>query len=796
MHKSSALAIVISISALVLSGCSRTTDKDSINIIPQPVELTPGRGHFTLDRKVSFSVSSEEAGKTAEFFASGMRTSTGLPLPVRTVPSGKCIELTIDPQSNIQAEGYRLSVTSSGVKITASDNDGLFYGMESFLQLLPAQIESPYRVEGIDWKAPAVNVNDYPRFSYRGCHIDPCRHFRPAEWIKKQLDVLALYKINTMHLHLTEDQGWRMEIKKYPKLTELGSERICENGKIHKGFYTQEELKEIVDYAAQRHINIIPELEIPGHALSAIHAYPELSCREVKMPVRQIWGIEDIVMCPGKGLMFDFLKDVIDEMVTIFPSEIYHIGGDECPKTEWENCPHCQRLIKELGLNGTDDGYTPEQHLQTWIVEYFEKYLAKYGKRIIGWDEILEGDLTQGAMVMSWRGTQGGITAALKGHDVVMTPSRQGYYLDYYQGDPVVEPLGIGGYAPLEKVYNLEPVADTLVKMGCDKYIKGIQGNCWSEYFSTDEIAEYMTYPRILAIAETAWSPAARKNFEDFCRRLDNDACIRLSEHDVKFHIPQPEQVISENAQRGSSCNRVVFTDVVKMIFKTTRPVRIVYTLDGSEPVASSSDYTEPFTFTESSVLKIRSILPSGFMSPVRIINIEKVALSPAVDVSEGDMRKGLAVMMYPGNFSDRAQMEASGVTPVKTVISDANSISRLLWKETPNMMNFDTPQCGAVAHGYVEVPVSGIYYIHSDLEEVKVDGVTVISNAGEAKRFSRHDNSVALEKGFHEIELTYIGGITAGVPASWSTDLLRVRFDNMENFVDVPEENLWHSKK
>ncbi|MBQ0006579.1 MAG: family 20 glycosylhydrolase [Alistipes sp.] len=792
MNKSSALALIISV--IVLSGCSRISE-NNINIIPQPVELTPGRGHFTLDGKVFFSVSSEEAGQTAEFFASKMRKSTGFLLPVKTFSSGKCIELILEPQSNIKAEGYRLSVSSSGVKITASDNAGLFYGMESFMQLLPAQIESPSPVDGIVWKAPSVEVNDYPRFSYRGCHIDPCRYFRPAEWIKKQIDVLALYKINTMHLHLTEDQGWRIEIKKYPKLTELGSKRICEDGKVHGGFYTQEELKDIVAYAADRHIDIIPELEIPGHALGAIHAYPELSCRGAEMPVRQIWGVEDIVMCPGKGLMFDFLKDVIDEMVSIFPSEIFHIGGDECPKEEWKNCPHCQRLIKELGLNEIDDGYTPEQHLQTWIVEYFEKYLAKYGKRIIGWDEILEGDLTQGAMVMSWRGTEGGIYAALKGHDVVMTPSRQGYYLDYYQGDPIVEPLGIGGYAPIEKVYELEPVADTLVKMGCDKFIKGVQGNCWSEYFSTDEIAEYMTYPRILAIAETAWSPAGRKNFEDFCRRLDRDACLRLSAHDIKFHIPQPEQVVSPDSQRGSSCDHVVFTDAVKMIFKTTRPVRMVYTLDGTEPAASSPEYTEPFIFTESSVLKIRSALPSGFMSPVRTINIEKVTLSPAIDIEKANLKNGLSVMMYPGNFPDRARMEASGVIPRRRLITNADSISRLLWSETPNMLNFDTPQYGAVARGYVEVPASGIYYVHSDLEELKVDGAVVISNKGEAKRHSRHDNTVALEKGFHEIELTYIGGITAGVPASWSSDLLRVRPDGAEDFMDVPEENLWYSK-
>jgi len=784
------------VAVLVLVGCTQTPDKELVNIIPAPVEVTVGHGGFTLGEEVSFLVSSEEEQITADFFAKRMRVSTGYALPVQNTPSRKVIELSIDSESGIREEGYHLTVSSSGVKITASDAAGLFYGMESFLQLLPAQIESSSLVSDVVWKAKAVEINDYPRFSYRGCHVDPCRHFRTAEWVKKQIDVLALYKINTMHFHLTEDQAWRMEIKKYPKLTETGCVRICEDGKVEGGFYTQEELRDIVAYAAERHIDVIPELEIPGHELGAINAYPELSCRGENIPVRQIWGVEDIVMCPGKGLMFDFLKDVIDEMVTIFPSEIYHIGGDECPKTEWENCPRCQKLIRDLGLDRFDDEFTPEQHLQTWIVEYFEKYLAQYGKRIIGWDEILEGDLTKNAMVMSWRGTSGGIEAALKGHDVVMTPSSEGYYLDHYQGDSRVEPLSIGGYAPLKKVYSYEPIADTLLKMGCEQFIKGVQGNCWSEYFPTGDIAEYRMYPRILAIAETGWSPAGKKNFDDFSRRIDNDACIRLNAHSINFHIPQPEQICTPDAVRGCSCDHVVFTGQTSLMFKTTRPEKMVYTIDGTEPSASSPEYKEPLSFSESTVLKIRTVLPAGYMSPVRTINVEKVTSVPAADVKKDCLKKGLSVTYIRGNYSDRAAMEASPSPRMETVISEIGDIAGIVEMKNSNSQNFSTPQYAAVARGYVDVPVSGIYYISSNLEQVKVDGCVVIDNHGKAKRYCRPDNSLALDKGMHEIELTYIGGITAGVPSGWNGGDFSVRLEGSDEFMDVPESNLWHISK
>jgi len=793
MNKSYILAGIL---VVLLSGCTQTADKEEINITPAPVEVSVGRGSFSLNEKVSFVAVSGEEKTTAEFFASRMRVSTGFPLPVVDAPSRKSIELTIQPESGIKEEGYKLSVSTSGVRIIASDQAGLFYGMESFLQLLPPQIENRSLTSGVAWEAKSVEIDDYPRFSYRGCHVDPCRHFRTAEWVKKQIDVLALYKINTVHFHLTEDQGWRVEIKKYPKLTELGSERICENGTVHKGFYTQEELRDLVAYAAERHIEIIPELEIPGHELAAIHAYPELSCRGQNIPVRQIWGIEDVVMCPGKGLMFDFLKDVIDELVTIFPSEIYHIGGDECPKGEWERCPRCQKMIRDLGLDKFDDEYSPEQHLQTWIVEYFEKYLAQYGKRIIGWDEILEGDLTKNAMVMSWRGIQGGIDGALRGNEVVMTPSSEGYYLDYYQGDPRVEPLGIGGYATLEKTYSYEPIADTLVKMGCEKFIKGVQGNCWAEYFSSEDVAEYRTYPRILAVAETGWTPSVNKNFTDFSRRVDGDAAIRMAEHDINYHIPQPEQVYSADAVRGCSCDHVVFTDKASLRFKTTRSEKMVYTTDGSEPSVSSSEYTAPLEFTENTVLKIRTVLPSGIMSPVRTINIEKVALTPAIDVNKSDLKNGLAVTVIRGNFSDIAQMEASPVSGFNTVITEIWKMTELVDMKNPNSMNFDTPQYGAVARGFIEVPSSGVYYVSSNLEQVKVDGNVVIDNHGLAKRFCRTDNSLALERGMHEIELTYLGGITSGVPSCWNGGDFSVRFEGSGEFMDVPEENLWHTVK
>lgn len=748
-----------------------------INIIPTPQSLVQHDGFFRLGSNTAIAAASPEAKTVAEFFAAKMRTATGLNIQVAEKGN---IQLSIDPSLDVaNDEGYTLDVTKDGAVVVAKTAQGLFYGMQSFLQLLPAEIESPSKVNGIAWQAPAVSIKDAPRFGYRGIMLDPCRHFMPVENVKKYLDVLSLFKMNRMHWHLTDDQGWRIEIKKYPKLTEIASKRIDGEGTEYSGYYTQEEIKEIVKYAADRFITVVPELELPGHEMAAIAAYPNLSCKGEQGTPRVIWGVEDIVMCPGKEDMFTFLQDVIDEMVPLFPSEYFHIGGDECPKISWKNCPLCQKRIKEEGLKA-DSKHSAEERLQSYVIQRMEKYLATKGKKIIGWDEILEGGLAPSATVMSWRGEDGGIAAALMDHTVIMTPGGNGMYLDAYQGDSKIEPVTIGGYTLLEKTYSYDPIPDTLVAMGKSNYILGVQGNTWSEYMYDEAKRDYMVFPRILAVAEIGWTNLDRKDYKDFERRIEN-AYVRLDGHAINYHIPQPEQP-------NGSCNFVAFTDKASLEFKTTRPIKMVYTLDGSEPTPASTAYTAPIEITETTTLKIASVLPSGKMSPIRTIQVEKQSLAPAKEVAK--TTPGLNMEVTDGMYLNVKELEAAQKETKKSVIKDLKEI-RSVVKTSESMRGVN--QYAAVATGYVNIPEDGVYFISSDLEEVWIDGKLLVNNGGEVKRFSRHDSSVALAKGLHEIKAVFLGHIIGGWPSNWNDGSIKLRKSDAKEFTAITPEMLCH---
>ncbi|CDE59818.1 MAG: family 20 glycosylhydrolase [Parabacteroides sp.] len=748
-----------------------------INIIPTPQSLVQHDGFFRLGSNTAIAAASPEAKTVAEFFAAKMRTATGLNIQVAEKGN---IQLSVDPSLDVaNDEGYTLDVTKDGAVVVAKTAQGLFYGMQSFLQLLPAEIESPSKVNGIAWQAPAVSIKDAPRFGYRGIMLDPCRHFMPVENVKKYLDVLSLFKMNRMHWHLTDDQGWRIEIKKYPKLTEIASKRIDGEGTEHSGYYTQEEIKEIVKYAADRFITVVPELELPGHEMAAIAAYPNLSCKGEQGTPRVIWGVEDIVMCPGKEDMFTFLQDVIDEMVPLFPSEYFHIGGDECPKISWKNCPLCQKRIKEEGLKA-DSKHSAEERLQSYVIQRMEKYLATKGKKIIGWDEILEGGLAPSATVMSWRGEDGGIAAALMDHTVIMTPGGNGMYLDAYQGDSKIEPVTIGGYTLLEKTYSYDPIPDTLVAMGKSNYILGVQGNTWSEYMYDEAKRDYMVFPRILAVAEIGWTNLDRKDYKDFERRIEN-AYVRLDGHAINYHIPQPEQP-------NGSCNFVAFTDKASLEFKTTRPIKMVYTLDGSEPTPASTAYTAPIEITETTTLKIASVLPSGKMSPIRTIQVEKQSLAPAKEVAK--TTPGLNMEVTDGMYLNVKELEAAQKETKKSVIKDLKEI-RSVVKTSESMRGVN--QYAAVATGYVNIPEDGVYFISSDLEEVWIDGKLLVNNGGEVKRFSRHDSSVALAKGLHEIKAVFLGHIIGGWPSNWNDGSIKLRKSDAKEFTAITPEMLCH---
>jgi len=726
---------------------SRNNGADHLlNIIPQPQEATLLKGTFVLNRDTRICFLGQRAKLVAEFYADKLRRSTGYPFKIEQQESKGTISLQIDPSINAHPEGYSLVITSKGVTVKAATPQGLFYGMASFLQMLPPQIESDQPINSIEWVAPCIRIADYPRFNYRGLMIDVARHFVSVEGLKKHIDMLATFKINRLHLHLSDYQGWRVEIKKYPKLTSVGSKRIDEYGQPYSGYYTQDEIRELVRYASERFITIIPEIDVPGHSLAAIAAYPELSCTGATYPVMNRWGGFPVVFCPGKEVMFDMLDDIFSELSRLFPSEYFHIGGDECPKEVWKQCANCQKRIEQEGLKA-DKKHSAEDRLQSYAISRCEKILRKYGKKMIGWDEILEGGLAPDATVMSWRGESGGITSALMGHDVIMTPTSGGMYLDHYQGDYLADEFAWGGYAPIRTTYSYDPVPDTLVTMGKDKYVIGVQANAWTECMYTEDLVEYSVYPRILAVAEIGWSNPKLKNFDVFSRRLD-EAAVRMDYHHINYHIPLPEQV-------GGAFNHMAFVDSIDLDFTSTRPIKMIYTLDGSDPLPTSTVYRSPIRFTQSGTLKIRSILPSGKMSRIRTIQVEKQKPLEAVQVKP--QHRGLQL-----KISDTRHLHASelkNITQWKdSTLLAIEPISRL----RPHPLK-DVVFYAAIATGFVNIESEGVYTFSSNNTRVWIDGRLAVDNDGRPQVNSKWGYSLALKKGWHAIKIEQISNSIGG---------------------------------
>ncbi len=750
--------LLLSAFALSAGLWAQSGDATRFNIIPQPNHISASEGSFALTPATTVAANGAEAKQVLGYLQNKMLCATGAKLREVGTKKAPGILLSIDKKMT-GAEAYTLEVTPQGVVAKAATGDGLFYAVQTLLQLLPPAVESTVAKTFSSWSVPSVQIADSPRFTYRGVMLDPCRHFLPVEAVKKQIDVLASYKINRLHWHLTEDQGWRIEIKKYPRLTQVGSVRTEGDGSTHRGYYTQQEVKEVVAYARERHIEVVPELEIPGHELAAIAAYPELSCTGKETTPRIIWGVEDVVMCPGRERMFGFLRDVIDEMAPLFPSVYFHIGGDECPRGEWKKCPDCQKRMKELG-------YTREAQLQSYVIGRVEKYLRTKGKRIIGWDEILEGgNLDTTAIVMSWRGEEGGITAAKAGHQVLMTPSSHGFYFDHYQGDAINEPCAIGGYSTLAKVYGYDPVPAEVHAAGRDNMVLGVQANCWSEYIHTPSQLEYRLYPRALALSEVAWTrPEAKPGFEDFQRRADGDAAERLSLRKINFHIPQPEQP-------GLACNYLAFTQSDTIALKTTRPLPIVYTTDGTAPTASSLRYTAPIVLDRSTVLRTACVLPCGILSPERTIYADKTDFAPAAKAA--DTKPGLTLTKWEGHFLRPTQI--TGEPSVKdSVVTDIEAVRTLA--DVPADVR-GVRDYAARVEGYIDIPATGVYEFSSNKNQVYIDGKLAIDNSGEAvPRYSRNNRQLALEKGLHRVSVTFLGGIFGGWPTYWDNAQLHYR--------------------
>jgi len=512
-----------------------------INIIPQPYRLVQREGAFILNSTTAI-LAPDDAKRTGLQLASALAPATGLWLNVQSSSRERTnlIDLRLDARlKKLGKEGYTLSVSPDRIRIRAFHEPGLFYAVQTLRQLLPSDIYRSAPVGSIEWAIPSVEIEDIPRFGWRGAHLDVARHFMPKSFIKKFIDVLVLHKLNTFHWHLTDDQGWRIEIKRYPRLTKVGAwrketivghyrrnlETPVFDGKPHGGFYTQDDVREIVSYAQERHVNVVPEIEMPGHAQAAIAAYPELGNVDEPLQASTYWGIRENVFNANESTIL-FLQNVLDEVLELFPSEFIHVGGDECPKRQWRESPAAQERMRELGLAN-------EEELQSYFIRRMDSFLTERGRRLIGWDEILEGGLAANATVMSWRGEEGGIAAAKAGHDVVMAPNTY-TYLDYYQSeDWESEPLAIGGYVSLEKVYGYEPIPASLsAKEG--RHVLGAQGQLWTEYMPDSRQVEYMAFPRLSALAEIAWTPPQHKDYGEFLSRLEAHLA-RLDNLDVNY---------------------------------------------------------------------------------------------------------------------------------------------------------------------------------------------------------------------------------------------------------------------
>lgn len=579
--------------ASVITLLSCQSEENRYELIPYPNHIEQMPGRFSFDNGTKIFVAPECGDETAEalrLFAEQFQKTSGLELAFTEKENSGDIVVKLDPE--MADEAYKLHINKNKIEITAATPNGTRFALQTVKQLLPAAVYGEVAAPDENWSVPCASIDDAPRFSYRGLHIDVARHFFTLDEMKRMLNVMAVHKLNTLHWHLSDDQGWRIEIKKYPRLTEVGSIRnktmIAKEWDNYDttpygGFYTQDELRDIVKFAADLGITIIPEIDLPGHMMAALASYPELGCTGGPYEVSGQWGIRDDVLCVGKDKTFDFIEGVLLEVMDIFPSKYIHIGGDECPKIRWEKCAACQARIKKLGL--TDDEHGKAEHyLQGYTTERVEKFLNEHGREMIGWDEILEGGLSTHATVMSWRGTGGGVEAAKQGHDAIMTPTSP-LYFDYYQSrDTQSEPLAIGGYNPVDMVYDFNPVPESLTDEEA-KHILGTQANVWTEYIVTPEHLEYMILPRLAALSEVQWDQVENKDYDRFLNHIGHILSIyNVMGLNYAKHLFEVEGEYRVNDSKGC----------IEATLRTQGDAPIYYTLDGTEPTTASTRYTGP----------------------------------------------------------------------------------------------------------------------------------------------------------------------------------------------------------
>ena len=717
-----ALRISLLLSAIFVHASN--SQAPTVNVVPRPVTVKPLAGTFILDGQTRIVAVDNESRRIAELFNDFLLNQHGLHLQITAAsPKGKnYISFSQTGGRDLPEEGYRLVIGSEIIRVTGKPA-GLFYGMQTLTQLLPLDVKPAIALAGVE-------IFDYPRFGYRGLLLDVGRHFFTVTYLKKYLDLAAQYKINKFHWHLTDDQGWRIEIKKYPKLTGAGLRRsdaaanqnslYAADGTPYAPYYTQAQIKDIVAYARARFITVIPEIEMPGHSEAAVVAYPELACTQ---------GVQNNVLCP-KEETFTFVQNVLGEVIELFPSPFVHIGGDEVQKDGWRQSAEAQAIMKREGLKNEDE-------LQSYFVRRIEKFLTSKGKRMIGWDEILEGGLAPNAIVMSWRGEGGGVEAVRQKHKAIMTPTDY-CYLDYNQGDSKREPPNIGGFLPLEKVYSYNPIPRDL-KGEQQNYILGAQANVWTEYISTPDYLEYMVLPRLLALSEAVWSPLESKDFGDFRRRLPYQFG-RLDKQDVRYRIPEP---------KGLKDFYTATDDHAVVELSTVIPgSQIYYTLDGSPPTDESSLYQLPFRVPlqadQKAILNLIVVTPAGRRSVVYGSTFLLQSYRDAVPYVAD--QPGLMFTVFDGKFTT------------------TQSIEQGTQSATGNTSSFDLQQFGRVLNygvrfdGYLRVQSDAFYQFAVESDDgsvLQIDDEVVIDNDGNhASRIVT--GHIPLRQGFHKLKLKY----------------------------------------
>ncbi|TDN95037.1 hexosaminidase [Salegentibacter sp. 24] len=724
---------------VLLMGCDKRSEtsfsKEDLVLIPLPQSLELNKGSFRINKDTRLVIPGDSLQPLAGILNDLLERSAGFKMALAREASGDNF-IQLKKKTALTEEAYKLSVTTNRVVLEANSRLGYVYGLETIRQLLPKEIEDTSKISNINWLIPNVEISDAPQYPYRGNMLDVARHFFDKAYIKKHIDRMAFLKLNTLHLHLVDDQGWRIEIKDYPKLTQVGGFRVNQEDKhwnargenspeeegTYGGFYSQEDIKEIVAYAREKGIRIIPEIEMPAHVMSAIAAYPWLSCtgEPIAVPSGGVWPITSIY-CAGKESTFTFLKAVLTQVMELFPGKYIHIGGDEATKTNWKTCPDCQARIREQGLAN-------EEELQSYFIKRIEKFLDQNGRVLIGWDEIMEGGLAEEATVMSWRGFQGGWEATQQGHDVIMTPTSHMYF-DYYQGSPDYEPVAFNAFVPLHRVYEFSPVLDSM-SLSQRKHVLGGQANLWSEYVSTPEHSEYMLFPRLAALSEVLWTPEAKLGWEDFSVRIQ-----KMMERFDLMGINYAKSAYAVVPEADINLD----TKEISLRLKAEFPgVEIRYAQDGAELSPESRIYESPIQIDSSLNLKAAVYKNQQRMGPVmdKDFQFHKAVAKPVTYKNS-----------YHNNY------KGGGETGLVDVLRGSKYFKDGRWQGWINQpailtINLEQPtRVSQVIVGSLEEQGTGIYFPQEIKVEVSKDGKT-FEKVGELKREFKN-NPVAKIKNF-----------------------------------------------